>query len=147
MDESQELLTTIESTPAPADFVASVMEKVRKEPKYARLQPVSIELKILWAVSAVMMAIAVLVHLEPPWFVNVVGSFPSVGAVQGFFVNIGNQITGTAGQFLQSLQNIELQESSYMSLWAMVFVLVISVLLFVLHREEVDDKSKDGIKV
>ena len=140
LDESQELLEVV--TPAPVDFVANVMEKVRKEPKYEKLPPVSIELKILWAVSAVMMAVAVLVHLEPRWFSNVVSSFPTVGAIQEFFVNIGNHTAGTISQFFQT---IELQDSGNMSLWAMMFVLIISTLLFILHREEIE-KGKDGIK-
>jgi len=152
LDESQELLETTESkaeateVPVPVDFVANVMEMVRKEPKYAKLPPVSIELKILWAISAVMMTIAMLVHFDPPWFTNIIASFPSVATIHEFFINIGNSMTGTVSQFFQ---NVELQDSNVMSLWAMMFVLVISTLLFVLHREEMEKlikKNKDSIE-
>jgi len=150
LDESQELLEISKvsevAISVPEDFVANVMEMVRKEPKYAKLQPVSIELKILWAISAVMMTIAMLVHFDPPWFANVVAWFPTVGTIQEFFVNIGNNMTGTIAQFFQ---NIEYQDSGNMSLWAMMFVLVISTLLFVLHRQEMDinmeNKNKEEI--
>jgi len=141
LDESQELLEVTETkaetteVPVPVDFVANVMEMVRKEPKYAKLPPVSIELKILWAISAVMMTIAMLVHFDPPWFTNVIAWFPTVGTIQEFFVNAGNNMTGTITQFFQ---NIELQDSGSMSLWAIMFVLVISTLLLVLHREEME---------
>ena len=143
LDESQELLTQKISAPVeatiPVDFVANVMEMVRKEPKYAKLPPVSIELKILWAVSAVVMAIALLVHFDPPWFASIVASFPTVATIQEFFVNISNNTTGAVLQFFQAL---DLQESGYMSLWAMMFVLVISTLLLILHREEMENIMK-----
>jgi len=143
LDESQELLTQKSSAPVeatiPVDFVANVMEMVRKEPKYAKLPPVSIELKILWAVSAVVMTIALLVHFDPPWFASIVASFPTVATIQEFFVNISNNTTGAVLQFFQAL---DLQESGYMSLWAMMFVLVISTLLLILHREEMENIMK-----
>ena len=130
-----------ELTEAPSGFTESVMGKVREFPDYKKAVTgsISVALRVLWGLSAIVTGIVLLFIFNPHWIGILGETFPAadtvIDAIAGFGAIISTIFTGT-------YQNGGVYDSVRDSgIAALLFVTLAGTLLFVLHNGEKSVKT------
>jgi len=118
--------TNLELHEPPVNFTAIVMANVR-----ATTQPRASMLHLLWGVSAILLGVALFLAYNPALLAQLTHAFPAVsGAVYSIMAYMGNALD----YVIQSAGAHTV--GNHFGIAALVFVLMLSSLLVVLHREE-----------
>lgn len=140
MDEAMD---GFELVAAPDNFTESVMGKVRELPVYSKPAVaissggVSIVLRILWGISAIMLGVGLFFIFNPDLFTALAGSYSAMESVINALSGVG---TAMVGAFEWLAQVSDPAAAGNLSIIALLFVAVTGSLLYVLHSGN-SDKS------
>jgi len=118
--------TDLEMYEPPINFTAAVMANIR-----TATQPRPSMLYILWGVSAILLGVALFLAYNPVLLAQLVYAFPMVS---GAIYNMAAYLGSTLDYVIQSANAHTI--GNHFGIAALVFVLMLSSLLIVLHREE-----------
>jgi len=132
----------LELMEAPANFTESVMGKVRALPAYSKQTVavvvssggVSIVLRVLWGISAILLGVGLLFIFNPEWLA---GSYPVLESIMNSISNFG---VAMVGAFEWLAQVSDPAAVGNLSIIALLFVALTGSLLYVLHSGN-SDKS------
>lgn len=128
MDEAMET----EETHAPAGFEAAVMTSVRKHVAETRPQEICWSIKCVWAVSAILIAIASFVAFNPA----ALESTAILQQVGNFFAIFATAVDAAFSQGVQLFMNTDISEVAGLSAMSLLFIFMICAVLAVLYQDE-----------
>ena len=133
-DMAMDVLNDAELSIAPPDFTQLVMAQVQKLPPHTKPEPVSISLslRILWGLSAIVLGIGLLFAFNPEWLT----AFPVVDNMLAAVNTLGHHTARLVDGLTAGYYGAELLLNA-----SLVFVVVIGILLVVLQRTEKSHNS------
>jgi len=147
-DEAMEAMDSfatadIELEQAPDNFTANIMAQISKMPAYVTPAIVTarqrgrVALYAFWGVSAIMVAVALVLAYNPHYLIDLAHTYPIFEGVVAAMQNIGSSF----GQVPEWLISDTAVMTHSLGVAALAFVLVLGMLLVVLHKDESRSKG------
>jgi len=122
---------------APSGFTVSVMSQIsaskRTRERFAR-QTSRLALRIIWGITAIIFGAAMFFAYNPDQLTRLANAYPAINTVADalytFWVSLGTMF----GQFVQNMGEGSIDSS--LGTAALGFVIILSILLVVLHKDE-----------
>ena len=135
---------SLDETPAPEGFTGLVMAKIGTDYASSEIEKVKekgwLVLNLLWGFSAIILGIILFLLFNPSWLEALVNRYPIVySAISGLQQFFGMVQSGMLGLFDPALS---IALSGSLGVFALLFVAVMSLLLFVLHNDGKQQESK-----
>jgi len=146
-DECMEALMAFENSEAeaiaPADFTRSVMAKVggvtHSTEEIEKVKESGwVVLKLLWGFSAIILGVVLFLLFNPNVLETLINRYP---VLENTLAGFEQAFTFLQGGISTFVQGIDMSSTGTMSVFALLFVTLMSILLFVLHSNEVGVKQ------